>query len=104
MGAAVLRDLRARAAVLLCAAMGDLALDRSRAARSFWQTGSLAFPNPGELVHAPATGKWLSAVGGLSLMDWRRAAAVSIVQMVRRRESATKGLVAVVLVIRGRVL
>lgn len=54
MGAAVLRDLRARAAVLLRAAMGDLAFDRSRAARSFWQTGALAFPNAGELVHQSA--------------------------------------------------
>lgn len=96
MGAAILRDVRPRAAVLLRTAMGDLALDRGRAACSVWQTGALAFPNAGELVYKSAPGKRLSAVGGLSLMDWRRAASLSIMQVVRRSESATQGLVAFV--------
>src|SRR5437763_10632691 len=101
MGASVLCDVRSRAALLLRAAMGDLALDRSRAACGFWQTGALAFPNTAELVYEPAARKRLSVVGSLSLMDRRRAAVVSIVQMVRGRELAATRLVAVVSLIRG---
>src|ERR1041385_2692594 len=96
MGAPVLRDVRAGAAVLLRTAMGDLAPDRRRAACSFWQTGALAFPNTRELVYKSAARKWLFVVGSLSLVDWRRAGALSIVQMVRRRESAAARLVVVV--------
>src|SRR5712672_2501151 len=68
--------------------------DRSGAASDLWQARALAIPNADRLVHASSGRQRIQSDCCLSQLDWRRAASVSVVQVVCRRQSTAARLVA----------
>src|SRR5689334_24894694 len=94
-----LRHVRARAALLLFAAVVHGAPHRSAAQLCFRQISSLAVSNADRLGrHTTKFG--LQPRRGLYQLARRRAVAISTLQVVRGREAATTRLVVILFVIR----
>src|SRR5687768_14765914 len=93
------RDLRARAALFLLTAMVHGAPSGHRVRLACRTAGGVAVGVAGlEVLASTAFRNRLSTLGGLSCLDYGRAVALSLVQMVCGRESAPSRLVAVVFV------
>ena len=83
--------------------MGDSAHNRNSASLGFWKTRALVISDSRQLVYESAKGQRLQSDRRLRFMDRGRAASLSALQMVRRREGAAKRLVVVLLVTRDKI-